>query len=103
MLSEKEIKRIFVEVASDNGYQDEFYLYNLGFKNPLIRGERYDDLMTMIRLFAEVKTKELKSTISYFIDEAITEWTKGFTTPFDFIREETIKAGRLRRMVMENE
>lgn len=103
MLSEKEIKRAFVEIASDNGYQDDFYLYNLGYKNPLIRDERRNDLLTAIKLFTEVETKELKSTISYLIDEVIVEWTKGFTIPFEFIRAETIKAGKLKKVIMENE
>lgn len=88
MVSGEEIKNILTEVATEIGYQDPLYLYNLGYKNPLVSGERVVDLLEALEIYAKARTREMKIGMALSIEEVLSSWTRGFAnaTNADWLR-----------------
>lgn len=79
MLSGEEIKTILKEVSQKTGYEDTSYLYDLGYRNPVVCGDKMADLMDILELYAKAKTREMKRALSLSIESVLSNWTYSFT------------------------
>ena len=83
MLSGEEIRNILEEVSFKTGYSETSYLYELGYRNPAICGDRMADLMEILEIYAKARTKEMKIALSLSIEEVLSNWTRCFTRASD--------------------